>query len=314
MRGPVFVGGAQRSGTHALGHLLGSHSRLFMIPRELVVHCTPGAIPGFLRGEVTAQALAEALRGKWWKRTVGWDPGITRGLFKLIDPEEHEAAVRAFEATAEADPPGAARALIEALAAPSFRRSGKAGWVEMSPTNIGAAGDLARLFPEARFVHIVRDGRDVACSIVPLPWGPRTLEHALAHWAKSLEAAAAGTRAAGRDRVLVLELERLVIGEPDRAYAELLEFAGLEDEPAMRRFLAEELTARRAHIGRWRIDVPVAEQDQLTELYRELRERLQAGGVTCVPTMRDDGPAYAPAPAEPPNPFDPWSDGRAADA
>ena len=310
----MFVGGAQRSGTHALGHLLGSHSTLCMVPRELVVHCTPGGIPAFLRGEITAGALAQDLRGTWWKRTVAWDPGVTRGLFKLMEPDEHEAAVSAFEATAEADPWSAARTLVEALATASVRHSGKDGWVEMSPPNIAAAGELARLFPEARFVHIVRDGRDVACSLVRLPWGPRTLASALEHWAGSIEAAEAGARAAGHDRVLTLELERLVSGEPDQVYGELLAFTGLEDEPAMRGFLATELTAGRAHVGRWRVDVPAGEQARITELYGDLRERLRARGVGWIPAMCDDGPAYTPADDARPNPLDPWADGRAADA
>lgn len=313
MNDPIFVGGAQRSGTHALGHLLGSHSSRFMIPREMVVHCAPRLIPGFVRGEVSAEALLEELRGRWWRRTAAWDPEITRGLFKLVGPGEYEMALTAFEARAGEDPLGAARALIEALAAPTFRESRKAGWVEMSPTNIAAAAELTRLFPDTRFVHIVRDGRDVASSMVSLPWGPQTFESALQHWRRSLQAAESATRAVDPERVLVIELERLVLSDRDAAYAELLDFVGVEDELPMRAFLATELTPERAHIGRWHKDVPAAEQGRITELYVELRERMQADGLGCVPALRDSGCQFAPRPDEPPNPLDPWSDGKAAD-
>lgn len=44
-------------------------------------------------------------------------------------------------------------------------RSGKIGWIERSGTSIDTLGDLVRLFPEARFVHIHRDGPEAALSM-----------------------------------------------------------------------------------------------------------------------------------------------------
>jgi len=38
-------------------------------------------------------------------------------------------------------------------------------WVDKSPYNIRVAQQLLSWFPNARFLHIVRDGRDVACSL-----------------------------------------------------------------------------------------------------------------------------------------------------
>jgi hypothetical protein len=44
-------------------------------------------------------------------------------------------------------------------------RSGKACWIERSGTSIDYLGDLVRFFPEARFVHIHRDGHEAALSM-----------------------------------------------------------------------------------------------------------------------------------------------------
>jgi hypothetical protein len=44
-------------------------------------------------------------------------------------------------------------------------RCGKTCWIERSGTSIDYLGDLARLFPDARFVHIHRDGREAALSM-----------------------------------------------------------------------------------------------------------------------------------------------------
>jgi putative sulfotransferase len=42
---------------------------------------------------------------------------------------------------------------------------GKQVWVERSGAGLGMAADLAAIFPDARFVHIARDGRDAALSM-----------------------------------------------------------------------------------------------------------------------------------------------------
>jgi putative sulfotransferase len=45
------------------------------------------------------------------------------------------------------------------------RRFGKAGWVERSGGSLRIVHRLARAFPDARFIHLVRDGRDCAISM-----------------------------------------------------------------------------------------------------------------------------------------------------
>jgi len=44
-------------------------------------------------------------------------------------------------------------------------RSGRVCWIERSGTSIDTLADLVRLFPEARFVHIHRDGHEAALSM-----------------------------------------------------------------------------------------------------------------------------------------------------
>jgi hypothetical protein len=53
------------------------------------------------------------------------------------------------------------RAIFDWLTA----RTGKLCWIERSGTSIDFLGELHRFFPEARFVHIHRDGREAALSM-----------------------------------------------------------------------------------------------------------------------------------------------------
>lgn len=50
------------------------------------------------------------------------------------------------------------------------RRQGKKRWVEKTPAHIWYIERLARAFETAKFVHIIRDGRDVALSLRQLGW------------------------------------------------------------------------------------------------------------------------------------------------
>jgi len=68
---------------------------------------------------------------------------------------------------------------------------------------------LAELLPTARFIHIIRDGRDVALSLLKFRWGPTNLYCGAQYWAKVV---AAGRRDGIRlaDRYFELRFEDLI--------------------------------------------------------------------------------------------------------
>ena len=85
-RGPLFIGGVQRSGTHALAHLVSHHSQYAMIPRELVFHAAVGngGLPDLITDNISLKAFVERMATFWWQRSVSWDPTSTHGLHKTI--------------------------------------------------------------------------------------------------------------------------------------------------------------------------------------------------------------------------------------
>jgi hypothetical protein len=66
---------------------------------------------------------------------------------------------------------------------------GKKRWGDKSPGHVQSLQLLARWLPEVRFLHMIRDGRDVALSILPLHFGPNTIEEAAHWWSRSIEKA-----------------------------------------------------------------------------------------------------------------------------
>ena len=122
---PIVLGGCGRSGTTLLRMMLDSHRRICCGPESSL----------FRRRALDADALAD----------------------RFGFPRE---AVRGIYAASRSRP-----AFIEGFAALCMRQAGKQRWAEKTPRNISRIGEVFRCFPEARFIHVLRDGRDVACSL-----------------------------------------------------------------------------------------------------------------------------------------------------
>jgi hypothetical protein len=300
--GPIFVGGTGRCGTHVVAALVGSSGRYAQVPAELRVHAVPQGLPGFARGVRSRRRLLGWLRGQWRHRPA-WDPGRERGIHRIAPRARYLRALAGLAAA----PPGAdriaiSRALVNRLLnslAPAPR-----AWVEKSPDNCASAGFLRCLFPNLRVIHVIRDGRDVACSYMRVPWAPDDFAGALGLWERRLLEAHRGTLEVPSDQVLALRFEDLVSRDRDAAYRALLEFMGIPDDAALRSFFDAELTAERAGIGRWRADLPTDMHPLANSLYRDSLERLADAGVAPLP---DRNPVPEPVRTRSPSPIDPWS-------
>ena len=300
----VFVGGTGRSGTHILSYLLNRHSRFRGVPIECRFHCNPKGLASVVKGETDPQEFVRKLRGYWWHRVrIGdrayvrakWRAlgrGSARGLHSIVPPERFEEAVGRFESTHGEDLVHASRNLFYDLLQPLADEAGKPVLVEMSCFTIAAADGLAEIFPEARFVHSVRDGRDSGSSKVSLrqkPHHPTDVVSGIEFWADRLRQAEAGVRRLSEDdraRLRVISLDELVQSDREGAYAELLGFLGVADEPAMREFFDAEMNADAAHRERWRVGLDDAEQERITELYERTLARLSEEDYHCAPVLR----------------------------
>lgn len=300
----VFVGGTGRSGTHILSYLLDRHSRFCGVPIEARFHCNPKGLADVVGGRTEPEEFLRKLRGYWWHRVrIGdrayvkakWRAlgrGQVRGLRTILDAEQFRAAADRFERTHADDLLAASRTLFYDLLGPLADRAGKPALVEMSCFTIAAVDGLSRIFPEARFVHSVRDGRDSGSSKVSLrqkPHHPTDVTSGIEFWADRLRQAEQGLRgmeAADRERLRVISLDELVWSDREGAYAELCEFLGVADEPAMREFFDTEMNADAANRERWRKGLSEAEQAEIVRLYEAELERLEAEDYHCAPVLR----------------------------
>lgn len=109
-------------------------------------------------------------------------------------------------------------------------------WGDKNPRYVFHVLRIARLLPEARFIHIVRDGRDVATSLVESRFGPATLPAAAARWAHRVSVARRQGSLLGPARYREISYERLV-AHPGEVLQELCGYLELEYSPAMLEYM-----------------------------------------------------------------------------
>jgi hypothetical protein len=159
---PVFVAGAPRSGTTVFGQILGQAPDLL--------------------------AINEA-RYIW----TALDPALDVWAYRY-PVDQGRLCWSAADVT-----PAVARRLAQWLALELFA-SQRRRLVEKMPENIFRLPWLAAIFPQARFIHLIRDGRDVALSLEAAldRWFPAGYWQASRHYTFYQEYAAGRADLAGR--------------------------------------------------------------------------------------------------------------------
>jgi hypothetical protein len=149
----IFNVGSRRSGTFWLQRIVAAHPEVAAVPSETHLF-SHGLAPLFERFQHSLRSSS----------TVGT-------VFV-----EREAVL------------DAARDLSDVVFA-GMLEPGTKRLAERTPMHVLHLRLMASIYPDARFVHIIRDGRDVARSIRAQEWGPQQLEEAAGEWREAILAA-----------------------------------------------------------------------------------------------------------------------------
>lgn len=280
---PVFVGGTGRSGTTIAGEMIGAGAHYALVPIELRFHVDAGGLCALARRKVSIDAFEEAMHTRWYKRPRR--PNGPRGVHVILDREGLDTAFDHLRSTYSADPWAATGAFLDEVIDPFRRRHQATTWVEMTPPNAKNMHALARMFPTARFLHMVRDGRDVASSVARRAWGPDDVSTAITWWGNQMMAIHRSTRNTDPARVHAVRLESLVGPNGAMVYDELVATLGLQQDEAMRAFLGTKMSVERARPGSWRRGLEETEQEHVEGLYQAQLRRLEAAGANLPPII-----------------------------
>jgi Sulfotransferase family len=206
--GPVFLVGASRSGTTLLRLMLNQHPEI-RIPGEAwfigdVIQRFPAGKPVSFK---ELQEICEAiLTHDRWK---SWECPDER-LRQVVMNSEGEG--------------------LEVVVDRIFRECGGVGkkslWGEKSPRHSYLVEKIHEVFPSARFIHIVRDGRDVCAAMIERKWYDGSARRCAMCWSGMVGAAAKAQQfGAGTYRQISFED---LIRNPEETLKGICDFLGVE--------------------------------------------------------------------------------------
>lgn len=209
---PFFVVGSQRSGTTMLRLMLNQHPNIAIPHESGFITVFYPKLAGY--GNLAFRQNQEKLL----------DDICEYHLVKRGQHVPDRAAVLAHPIADFAD-------LIDAIFSEYARSRGKARWGDKTPYYTTDMDVLWRLFPGCRFIHVIRDGRDVALSLRKLEWGSKSIPRLAADWRwKTVLAHKIG--AVLGEHYLEIHYEDLVM-DPEGKLREVCRFLGEAYSPAM---------------------------------------------------------------------------------
>ena len=225
-----------------------------------------------LLGRNQLHYFSQKLDGPWWSEDG--KSGNPRGLIQSLSKDIVEQAHQRFKQSFKSDPASASREFFYTLAQAQIKKPETKYFGDSTPVNMMHAYHIKELLPDARFINVIRDGRDVALSISKEHWGPNDPHAGLSWWANRVLKSAQALAKIDRTFVHEFRIEDLVVRNRDQSYENILNFLQLEDAPKLRQYFQEQMSTERLHIGRWRSEVKDPERFDAT--YRSLCEKLQS--------------------------------------
>jgi hypothetical protein len=213
---PIFVVGCPRSGTTLLTLMLHSHSRIAMPPetRFVLTMLRRRHEFGDLRERGNRRKLARAItRSRGLRiRDLGVDRKQLRRTIVDGPPTLGSAIGASFRAYAA--------------------RFDKPRWGDKRPSHFRNIDAIHALFPEAQFIHLIRDARDCAASLKQVPWGSGDVASAAAMWTQAIDLGRRHSRRLPAGTYLELRYEELV-ADPGGTLRAVCAFLGEEFEDGM---------------------------------------------------------------------------------
>jgi hypothetical protein len=211
---PIFVVGCPRSGTTMLQLMLHSHPRIAVPPENRY----------FLRGYQNRAGFGD-LRDPANRRALGEFITKRRQFrdFKL----DREMVIKAI-----VEAPPTLGSAYETVMREFAAANGKQRWCDKRPAYLHHTDAILRLFPDAQFVHLIRDGRSCVASLKRMPWWKGGAEAGVVHWVTAIDRGRAMKRRMPPGTWFEFQYEKLV-GDPETELRALCAFLNEEFDPAM---------------------------------------------------------------------------------
>ena len=265
---PIFIVGGSRSGTIVLLKAMGRHSQILSTPSEDPFITDIGGMVHSLEycSEVERQYYLDTLR---------------------VPPAYIYDVLRRLALESALGPHYGLRQLVKRVVKNSINPLAKRYWCTKTFPGKNVAQGLNRLYPQARFIWILRSGVNVVYSRCRFPaFRDQTFEEHCHHWAGTIERFRYLLEMPG---AVVVHQEELV-DEPDAVFRRIFEKFRIEYDPKPTEYalthhvhpLGDEATTRGVDIKKTLSERPPAYQEwtqEQREMFRDIcGEAMQAAG------------------------------------
>lgn len=155
---PLFIGGCARSGTTVLAKIISGKFKFVVTPESQFK-----SDPNYFKESRFNFGIKDHLKLLKSKRFKGWDIG---------DELTFDTEIKSFDLYLDY--------IVSRFA--KKHNLGSYPWLDHTPDNIRYFKYLKEIFPKAKLIHIVRDGRAVYNSVKSLSWGPSDVRSAVSWW------------------------------------------------------------------------------------------------------------------------------------
>lgn len=213
---PFFLLGPMRSGTTLVRLMLASHPHIAIPPESHF-------LPELFKFEKSSAGLAMQR-----SKIIDWLLSHRRLADFKLDPAWMRATLSSIE-------PFTTHQIACALFGEYARREGKVRWGDKTPRHRSFLPQLQSLFPEAKFIHVLRDGRDTALSAWRAKFGPKSWADAVYDWRDAIRDVRKGQRTIPAESFLEVRYEELIL-HPESVLRKICSFLGEEYDSKMLRF------------------------------------------------------------------------------
>lgn len=204
---PFFIVGIGRSGTSLLRMMFHNHPRIAIPYESQFITKYHKSIDSsqktFLSEKEFHQLLEDILAEPYLRK---WDHTFDKNeLLKTISEKTLSG-------------------ILNAIYSDYAKGKGKPRWGDKSDY-LDQMHTINTIFPDSQFIHIIRDGRDVASSVMKLPWGPNDIITAAEWWNKYIWLGRRVGAALGKGKYTEVFYEKL-IDNPAKELKQLCAFLG----------------------------------------------------------------------------------------
>jgi hypothetical protein len=164
--------------------------------------------------------------------------------------------------------------LVDGIGRAVSHKAGVESWGDKTPHYINDVDALHALFPRSKMIYLVRDGRDVAVSLLKKPWGPASIYACALKWRDENRLQPILDTLRGAGQLYDLQYEEL-LRSPESTLASLYTFLGHEascDEISERT-----ASIRRANTGSWRHQLSASQVEVFEQLAGQTLTRFGYG-------------------------------------